>query len=414
MKRIVSALALLLALAVVGAAAGQNLLVNPNFVSDLSGWSIFPSSDYAVTWTGALGANAPGAAQIDVNATTRQNTLVFQQCVAVSPSTNYDFGAHVRYPSGVAQVPYAEIQVQWFTGGGCSVPDGAALSTPSVNSPDTWQDLSATSRTSPSGATGAKVSTVLQTLAAGTSQLWFDDIYFGPSGSPVLIHTWVPVASHNPGKNNSRWRSDLGLFNPNAVAANVQLKFYGSGGVVSSTTSVPATTQSLMTDVVGQIGGANSGAIEVISDQPLKVTARSYNLVSSDQVCYPNGSQGQDYPAVVTVNGLSSSQSAYLGGLSESTATYRCNIGLVNTGTASATVLVELFDGAGSKLTDYTVTLNPGDWKQETQPFFSKAGQTAMDRGYAKVTVQSGSGVFAFASVVDAITNDPTTVSMQR
>ncbi len=46
-----------------------------------------------------------------------------------------------------------------------------------------------------------------------------------------------------------------------------------------------------------------------------------------------------------------------------------------------------------------------------------------MDRGYAKITVQSGStsgpafmtaGVFAFASVVDNLTNDPTTITMQR
>jgi hypothetical protein len=77
-------------------------------------------------------------------------------------------------------------------------------------------------------------------------------------------------------------------------------------------------------------------------------------------------------------------------------------------------VLVELYNGAGTKLTDYTVTLTAGQWAQETQPFKNKAGQTSMDRGYAKVTVQSGSGVFGFASVVDNITNDPTTVAMQR
>jgi hypothetical protein len=88
---------------------------------------------------------------------------------------------------------------------------------------------------------------------------------------------------------------------------------------------------------------------------------------------------------------------------------------LVNTSTGSATVLVELFDGAGTKLTDYTVTpLAAGQWSQATQPFKNVAGQTAMDRGYAKITVQSGSGVFAFASVIDNITNDPTTVTMQR
>jgi hypothetical protein len=58
--------------------------------------------------------------------------------------------------------------------------------------------------------------------------------------------------------------------------------------------------------------------------------------------------------------------------------------------------------------------LGAGQWAQETQPFLNWAGQTAMDRGYAKLTVQSGSGVFGFASVIDNITNDPTTVAMQQ
>ena len=231
--------------------------------------------------------------------------------------------------------------------------------------------------------------------------------------SAATFVVWVPVASHNPGKGNSQWRSDLGLLNTGTSQANVQIEFYGTGSVVSNTTYVPPKSQSILVDVVNQIPASNSGALEILSDQPLKVTARSYNLVSSTAGCYPNGTQGQDYPAVVTSDGLSATESAYLGGLSENP-TYRCNIGVVNTGSVSASVLVELFNGAGTKLTGYTVTLNPGDWKQETQPFFSKAGQTAMDRGYAKITVQTGSGVFGFASVVDGSTNDPTTVSMQR
>ena len=224
---------------------------------------------------------------------------------------------------------------------------------------------------------------------------------------------WVPVASHNPGKNNSQWRSDLGLLNPGAVTANVQIKFYGSGGVVSSTTYVAPKTQSILVDVVNQIPASNSGALEILSDQPLKVTARTYNQVASDADCYAGGTQGQDYPAVVSSDGLSAGQSAYLAGLSENPST-RCNIGVVNTGTGSATVLVELFNGDGNKFTDYPVSLNAGDWKQETEPFLKYAGQTAMDRGYAKITVQTGSGVFGFASVVDHTTNDPTTVAMQR
>jgi PKD repeat protein len=228
---------------------------------------------------------------------------------------------------------------------------------------------------------------------------------------PVVV--WVPVASHVAGKNNSRWRSDLGMLNAGAVTANVQIKFFGSAGVVTSTTYVSPHVQSILTDVVGQLPASDSGALEILSDRPLKVTARTYNQVASDASCYPNGTQGQDYPAVVASEGLAAGQSAYLPGLTENPS-YHCNIGVVNVGPDAATVQVELFDGAGTELAGYTVNLAAGQWSQVTQPFKNGAGQTAMDRGYATITVQTGSGVFGFASVIDNLTNDPTTVMMQK
>jgi hypothetical protein len=230
--------------------------------------------------------------------------------------------------------------------------------------------------------------------------------------SATTFGAWVPVVAHNPGLNQSQWRSDLGLLNTGSVTANVQITFYGGGGV-TNTTYVPAGTQSILTDVVGQLSVNGQGALEIISDQPLKVTSRTYNQVSSDATCYPNGTQGQDYPALAESDGLAPGQSAYLAGLTEN-ASFRCNIGLVNVGPGLASVLVELYNGAGTKLGDYAVLLTAGLWVQDIQPFRSRLGQTAMDRGYAKVTVLSGSGVFAFASVVDNLTNDPTTVIMQR
>ena len=53
---------------------------------------------------------------------------------------------------------------------------------------------------------------------------------FASSGYVV----WVPVASHNPGKHQSQWRSDLGLLNTGSVSANVQIGFYGTDGVVTN------------------------------------------------------------------------------------------------------------------------------------------------------------------------------------
>jgi hypothetical protein len=231
--------------------------------------------------------------------------------------------------------------------------------------------------------------------------------------SPARVGMWIPVASHNEGLSGSQWRTDIGLLNPGSATASVQLQFFGSGGVVSNTTYVPAGAQSTLTDVVGQLGASGQGALEVLADQSLKVTTRTYNQVASDASCYPNGTQGQDFPVLAAGGGLGAGQSAYLPGLIQN-AGYRSNIGLVNTDEGAATVLVELYDGSGTKLAEYTVGLAHGQWAQENRPFENKAGQTAMDRGYARITVQSGSGVYAFASVIDNVTNDPTTVTMQR
>ncbi len=228
-----------------------------------------------------------------------------------------------------------------------------------------------------------------------------------------MFASWVPAAAHTDGLNGSRWRSDLGLLNPGGSAANVQLQFFGSDGVTGNTVQVPAGTQSILTDVVGQLGAGGQGALEVLADQPLKLTARTYTQAAPDAGCFPGGTHGQEYPVLAAGEGLSAGQSAYLPGLVENAA-YRCNIGVVSTDPEGATVLIELYDGAGTKLAEYTVGLAHGQWAQENRPFEKKAGQTAMDRGYAKVTVQSGSGVSAFASVIDNVTNDPNNVTMQR
>jgi hypothetical protein len=77
-------------------------------------------------------------------------------------------------------------------------------------------------------------------------------------------------------------------------------------------------------------------------------------------------------------------------------------------------VTVTLYDGSGNVLTTYQVSLTPGQLKQENRPFFNKAGRSDLDECYAKITVGSGSGVLAYASVVDNLTNDPATMLMKR
>jgi hypothetical protein len=233
----------------------------------------------------------------------------------------------------------------------------------------------------------------------------FATAYFvGARTGPESV--WLPVASHAAGLNGSQWRSDVGVLNPNPVTANIQVVLYTSGGTKTNSTYVPSGSQVILTDIVNQLGTTGSGALEIQSDQPVVVTSRTYDQSA-------NGTFGQDYASYSSASALGTGQSAWLPQLTENAA-YRTDISLTNTGTAAATVDVTLLDGAGNVLTTYTVTLNPGEWQQAVQPFKNKANQTSMDRGYAKVTVTSGSGVIASASVVDNITNDPTTIPMSQ
>ena len=75
---------------------------------------------------------------------------------------------------------------------------------------------------------------------------------------------------------------------------------------------------------------------------------------------------------------------------------------------------VRLYNGNGAQVGSYNATLAPGQWKQANQPFKTTAGLTNMRGGSAKITVNSGSGVLVYGSVIDNITNDPTTIPFYR
>jgi len=226
---------------------------------------------------------------------------------------------------------------------------------------------------------------------------------------------WIQVGARASGLAGSRWRTDLGLRSVAAAQANVEVRFYpaGGGAMLSQTTQVAPGAQSVLEDVVGQLGGSGNGAMEVVSDRPVIVTSRTYNQIAAGAACTPGGTFGQYYAAHRIGDGLGEGESAWLVHLAESTR-FRSNIALTNMGTASATVQVELFDGAGGLLHTFSVTVGPARFHQEGRVFSTRAGQSNVQRGSVRVTVIAGSGIIASASVVDNVTNDPTTIPALR
>lgn len=76
-----------------------------------------------------------------------------------------------------------------------------------------------------------------------------------------------------------------------------------------------------------------------------------------------------------------------------------------------------LYDGQGNVLwsgNNESNAIASGGFIQYLWPFKTYAGRNDLEHAYAKVTVNSGSGVIVWASVVDEATGDPTTIFMKR
>ncbi len=228
----------------------------------------------------------------------------------------------------------------------------------------------------------------------------------GGGGGSFPYAYWVPVGARVSGSGGSQFYTDLGCLNVGSAAASIEVWLYKDGTTFKGTATIPAGAQAIYRDILTQLGQTGKGTLAILSTQPLHVTSRTYNKTTA-------GTFGQYYDGYAASEGLSAGQSAYLPMLTEN-ADYRTNIAVANTGTGPAQVTVALYSGSGALLTSYSVSLAPGESKQENQPFKNRAGQTNMNAGYAKVTVVSGSGVLATASVLDNKTSDPTTIPPKR
>lgn len=215
--------------------------------------------------------------------------------------------------------------------------------------------------------------------------------------------SWVAAAAHADGAHASQWRTDLTLLNRSGDAATTELRFRGAG---NSTMTVVLSDgeQWLIEDVVAELGESGSGSLEIVSDRPIVVGSRTYNVgVAGTFGQYLDGRPSDALAGV--------GDTTWLPQLRQN-ADFRSNIGLCNTAATPATVRVRFFDGEGVRLAQ-TVRVLPAHGRLQLQePFDRIAGRTDLDEAYATVTVEAGEGIIAYASVIDNHTNDPTTVQM--
>ena len=253
----------------------------------------------------------------------------------------------------------------------------------------------------------------LQHLTSTTGGYTDPGLNGGPGNSTGAVSCtspyvyWAEIATRGKGLTGSQWRTDMVAMNLTSTAAALRFVLHTGSANLETNGTVPASGQGIFADIVGMLGVEAKGALEICSDKPLLVTGRIFNQSAE-------GTFGQFVDGHVANLGLASGQVAQLIGLRQETGKYRTNIGVANGGTQPAQAEITLFNNAGAALTTYTLTVPPGQVIQDLQPFQARANMPDLGWGFATVKVVSGSNVMTSASVVDAVTNDPTYIPAKR
>jgi hypothetical protein len=169
-------------------AAAQNLLTNPDFddALQLTGWQAAGSSWDTQDWL----------AQGDSGSITQTNSIpsnatitIGRQCVEISdPSLTFLLSGFILIPTGQSAPGQSKLGAVWYGSPACeesSFISGAE--TPGVLETDAWLE-SSMSLTLPPEAQSLKVSLYLYKITAeGSTQVWFDHVYFGEAGEEPLF-----------------------------------------------------------------------------------------------------------------------------------------------------------------------------------------------------------------------------------
>jgi hypothetical protein len=156
-------------------ATAQNLLGNPDFTSNISGWT--PAGSGTSTPNGTVGSPAPGSAQLDLDDPSGNTlTQAVQRCVTITPGRTYAISGRGRIGAVTSGGSNIFILVQFFENVGCTGASTSTIATQGASVPGTPGDF--VEHTS-----GQIVATATQDSARFTAQV--------QTGGPGSIQGWV-------------------------------------------------------------------------------------------------------------------------------------------------------------------------------------------------------------------------------
>lgn len=227
---------------------------------------------------------------------------------------------------------------------------------------------------------------LISALSLFTTNVFAKDVYLSIAGTVSNFHT------------------DARIFNPSATKdITVQAYFLPVGLVNNSAVqpvavTVPKRSMKVLDDVVTAIFSATGlGAIRLTSDDDFVATSRIYAQVAT-------GTLGQ------FVQGLDSTTAIKNGVLIQikSNSAFRTNIGFANPNNATANISWRLYDKNNALIGTTTSTVAPPFGVQGPTNVAGFLNAGSADLSDAWVSFTSDQPIFAYISVLDNITTDPT------
>lgn len=235
-----------------------------------------------------------------------------------------------------------------------------------------------------------------------------------PTTVPVLLprvgDNGIAGVAHAPGAGGTTWRTDIAAvylggdnvqFEPEFTAYNG-----GTTTVAEATIVGPGTVG--WTDVLVSLFGQNpaasvKGTLTFASMPDLYVTARTYNQTAG-------GTFGQYLPAVTAAEGFGVGAVGVIPQLKKNTG-FRSNLGVLNLSPFDVVAEIRLYNSSGAQAGDVaTRTVRANEYFQ-IDDVFSKLSAGELNTAYGTIQVKtSGGRVWAYGSVVDNSTGDPTTI----
>ncbi len=228
-------------------------------------------------------------------------------------------------------------------------------------------------------------------------------------------HFLVAVVARTPGSNQTVWRSEVSILNPETFDQKLTFRYVPSNGQLMSVRKKLGAGEVFSSeDVIEDLfpSAANgAGSLHILAQKGLVVNSRTYNLLPDDSTV------GQAIPGLADGDMARPTEIWMLDSLKQ-TKDFRCNMGFSEFEGSDATVNVVLFDTDGASLfylasKQYDV---PAFGQFQVNKVFRDMGLTSNFReaiSFVSVTSKGGA-LYVYASIVDNAVGDGTTILAKR